>query len=156
MNKRQSLTLWLEVIWWIVTTLVVLAVLYPIRKAMNVWPFEAWNIVFIVVLITLSRYIFLIPHTFLAKRQILKIALLLLMFPATFMLISGLNQFLSYIEEQTWEPLTGHLPPADRKSMENYIWGEMIFFGIGSVICAPLFAIRLFISIWRTRNRGTA
>ena len=73
----------------------------------------------------------------------------------TFVLINGLNQFLTFIEEKTWEPLTGHLPVADRRSIENYIWSEMLFFGAGSCIAAPAFAARMMLSIWRTRNRGT-
>lgn len=154
MEKRDSLVAQLEVVWWVVTALVVVAVLYPIHRAMYVWPFQAWNIGFIVALITLSRYIFLLPYTFVAKRQVLKIALLLLMFPLTFILISGLNGFLTYIEEHTWDALTGHLPGESRMSMESYIWGEMLFFGSGSVIAAPVFAARLMRSIWMLRNRG--
>lgn len=156
MDKRNSLVLQLELVWWAVTALVVFAVLYPIHKAMYVWPFQGWNIVFIVALITLSRYIFLMPHTFIAKRQVLKIALLLLMFPVTFVLISGLNGFLTYVEDHTWESLTGHLPGQTRLSVESYIWGEMLFFGSGSIIAAPLFAARLMRSIWTLRNRNRA
>lgn len=155
MQKRQYLILQLEIVWWVVTAIVVAATQYPIDKAMHVWPFRQWNIVFVVALITLARYIFLLEHTFLARRQVLKAVLILLMFPATFALVSGLNEFLTYIEEKTWDPLTGHLPPADKKQIENYMWSEMLFFGAGSVIAAPVFAARLLMSIWRTHNRGT-
>ena len=155
MDKRTSLTLSLEIIWWVITALVVVATQYPIHKAMYVWPFAGWNIIFVVTLITLARYIFLLEHTFIARRQVLKVVLLMLMFPITFVLINGLNQFLTFIEEKTWEPLTGHLPVADRRSIENYIWSEMLFFGAGSCIAAPAFAARMMLSIWRTRNRGT-
>jgi len=155
MQKQRSLVLLLELIWWFVTAIVVFAILYPVNKAMNVWPFQGWNIFFVVVLFTLTRYIFLLKHTFLAKKQILKVVLMILMFPLTFILILGLNRFMVYIEENTWEPLTGHLPPLDKKSIETYLWTQMIFFGAGSIIAAPVFAIRLFISVWRTQNRGT-
>ena len=60
-----------------------------------------------------------------------------------------------FIEEKTWEPLTGHLPLDDKKSIEHYMWTEMLFFGAGSIIAAPVFAIRMMLSIWRTHNRGT-
>lgn len=144
----------LELVWWAATALLAFAVLYPIHQAIYVWPFEYLNIAFIVVLVTFSRYIFLLPHTFLAHHQILKIALLLLMFPVTFSLISGLNGFMTYIEEHAWEALTGHLPESSRLSMESYIHNEMLFFGAGSIIVAPLLAVRLMRSIWTTRNRG--
>lgn len=155
MDKRQSLVVQLELLWWTITAIVVWAVLYPIGKAMHVWPFKWWNAVFVVVLLTFSRYIFLLKHTFLAKKQVLKVVLILLMFPLTFALVSGLNAFMVFIEERTWESLTGHLPALDKKAIENYIWGEMLFFGAGSIIAAPVFAGRLMMSIWRTHNRGT-
>lgn len=155
MQKQGSLVLLLELIWWLVTAIVVFAVLYPVSKAMHVWPFRGWNILFVVVLLTLTRYIFLLKHTFLAKQQVLKVVFMLLMFPLTFILILGLNRFMVFIEEYTWDPLTGHLPSGDKKSIESYLWAQMIFFGAGSIISAPVFAVRLFMSVWRTRNRGT-
>lgn len=155
MNKYNTLKIMLELLWWIITALVVWAVLRPIHQAMHVWPFETWNVVFIVILITLTRYVFLLKHTFIGKQQVLKIALLLLMFPLTFILIERVNEFLGFIEERTWEPLTGHLPMSQKQTIEEYIWGEMLFFGVGSIIAAPVFAGRMMLSIWRTRNRGT-
>ncbi|MBX2893226.1 MAG: hypothetical protein KF734_20105 [Saprospiraceae bacterium] len=155
MDKRRTLILQLEVVWWVATLFVAWAVLYPIRKAMHVWPFEWWNVAFVIVLITLSRYIFLLKHTFLAQKQMLKVALMLLMVPLIFILINGLHSFMNFVEEKTWDPLTGHLPPDDKQAIEHYIWGEMLFFGAGSIISAPIFAGRLLLSIWRTHNRGT-
>ena len=151
--NRQSLVILMEAIWWAATALIVFAVLWPIHKAMRTWPFEISNIVFIVTLITLTRYMFLTEYTFLAKRQILKIVLLVLAFPATFLLVSHVFNFANFIEENTWEPLTGHLPEAEKQWMEKYIWAEMLFFGVGSVICTPIFAVQMMVSIWKTRNR---
>ena len=155
MNKRQTLTLWLEIIWWILTAVVVFAVLYPIHKAMYVQPYQGWNIAFIITTVTLARYIFLIEHTFFARMQEVKVALLLLMFPLTFVMVNELSTFMLFIEEHTWDPFTGHLPAADKKAIETYIWTEMLLFGVGSCITPPAFAARLMLSIWRTRNRGT-
>lgn len=155
MKKSKILTAQLEIIWWVITLIVIWAVLYPIRKAMYVWPFEWWNIAFIIVLITLTRYMFLLKHTFIAKNQVVKVTLIILMIPLVFTMVNGLHAFMNYISEKTWDPLTGHLPPADKKSIEEYIWNEMLFFGAGSIIAAPVFAGRLLMSVWRTHNRGT-
>ncbi len=155
MNKSNALKITLELVWWGITAIAAWVVLQPIHKAMHVWPFETWNVVFVVTLITLTRYTFLLKHTFIIKQQILKIALMLLMFPLTFLLIERVNEFLVFIEERTWEPLTGHLPPTQQPVIEEYIWGEMLFFGVGSAIAAPVFAVRMMLSIWRTKNRGT-
>ncbi len=155
MNQKKSLTILLEVIWWVATAVAAFALVYPIDRALPVWPFQNWNLAFIVVLITFTRYIFLLQHTFLAKRQVLKVALILLLLPVTFMLVSGLHSFLNYVEEQSWDQLTDHLPPDEKRAMESYIWGTMVFFGAGSIVAAPVLAGRLFMSVWRTRNRGT-
>ncbi len=155
MQKQTIVRILLELTWWVITAVVVWAVLSPINKAMYVWPFRITNIVFIVAMVTFARHIFLLEHTFFAKNQIAKIALLLLMFPVTFMLIDNVSGFMVYIEDNTWEPLTGHLPAAEKRSTEKYIWNEMLFFGIGSILSAPIFAGRMMLSIWRTRNRGT-
>lgn len=154
-DKSDALKITLELIWWLLTALIAWLVLRPIFKAMYVWPFEVWNIIFVVTLVTLTRYVFLLQHTFVAKRQVLKIVLLLLMFPFTFVLIDQLNEFLNYIDERTWEPLVGHLPTAQQPAIQEYIWREMLFFGVGSIIAAPVFAGRMMLSIWRQRNRGT-
>ena len=145
----------LELVWWVVTAMLVYAVLYPIHKAMREWVFEVQNIIFMVGLITFTRYTFLLRHTFIARQQLIKVVLILLLFPLTFYLISQLNAFLALVEEQTWEPFTGHLPPNERQQIEEYIWNEMLFFGAGCVIAAPVFAVRLFISIWRQHNRNS-
>lgn len=155
MNKKQQLTLWLELLWWALTALIVWAVLYPINKSMHVWPFQTTNIAFVVIVVTLTRYTFLLKHTFLAWQQEIKVVLILLMFPLTFMTIDALNGFMVYIEENTWEELTGHLVAADQLAIEEYMWREMLLFGVGSVLAPPMFAVRLFMSVWRTRNRGT-
>lgn len=155
MKQKQSLTILLEVIWWVATAMLAFAVLYPIRRTLPAWPFQGWNIAFIIVLVTFTRYIFLLQHTFLAKRQVLKVVVILLLFPFTFLLVGGLHEFMTFVEERTWDPLTGTLPPSEKRAMESYIWGVMIFFGAGSIVATPLLGGRLFLSIWRTRNRGT-
>ncbi|MBL7824993.1 MAG: hypothetical protein JNJ57_00065 [Saprospiraceae bacterium] len=155
MKNRNVVLLLLELLWWAITAVIVWAVLSKIEQKMYVWPFQTLNVVFIVVFITLVRYTFFLKHTFLAKPQILKIALMLLMFPVTFMLINYLNKFTSFVEQQTWDSLTGHLPPFEKLDFEQFLWNEMLFFGIGSILAAPAFAIRMMISIWRTRNLGT-
>lgn len=154
MEKRTSLVILLELVWWIVTALIVWAVLHPIYQVMYVWPFEVWNIIFIVTLVTLARYVFLLQHTWLAHLQEVKVVLIILMFPILFIYISGLNGFMNFIEEKTWDPITGHLPPLDRRSVEQYIWFEMLFFGAGSCMTIIVFMVRLFRSVWTLRNRG--
>lgn len=146
----------LELCWWAVTAIVIWLILNPIYQSMREWPFWGWNVIFIVSVITLWRYILLFPHTLIAKKQIVKFILMVLMVPFTFKMIEGLHGFMTFIEEKTFESLTGHLPPRPRKSLERYIWVEMLFFGAGSILAGPAFAFRMLISVWRTRNQGSS
>lgn len=155
MRNKTLLLVFIEITWWVITGVVVWAVLSHIYKAMYVWPFRNENILFIITLITLARYTFLLKHSFLAKRQILKIVLMLAMIPLAFVLLDKLNGFMAFVEDHTWDMLTGHLPQPQKAETETYLWTEMLFFGVGSIIATPVFAVRLMISIWRTHNLGT-
>ena len=144
----------IELIWWMITAIIAFAVVYPINNAGVNWVFQTWNIIFVVLLVTFARHIFLLRFSLIGRRQIFKAVLMVLMIALTCSLISNLNSVMNYVEENTWQPLTGQLLPAKQRGMEDYIWTEMLFFGVGCVVSAPLFAGRLFMSIWKQHNSG--
>ena len=78
MNKEQSLTLKMELVWWILTAVIAFAVLFPIMKSVDKYPFLFPNLVFMFFFITFTRYIFLLKHTILANRQLLKVIIFFL------------------------------------------------------------------------------
>lgn len=145
----------LEIIWWVVTAIILVAVLFPIYKDVEDYPFWESNIIFVVTFITLTRYIFLLPLTFIAHRQILKIALVFLSIPVVFLLVQELNYFQTFLDEEGIEAVVGTLPVSERRTMVRYIRSEMLLFGVGSVISGVIFPFRMIMSVWRTRNRGT-
>jgi DMSO reductase anchor subunit len=152
MEKENKLLVSLDLITLAIVFLVTLAVLFPIYSVTNFYPFYSLNILFIAVLLIGIRFLFGIKYSFLAKRQTAKIVIMLLMVPVVFLLISQLNAFMAYVEDSQYWPMTGHLPDADRIATERYIWREMIFFGLGSIIVCILLPVTLFKSVWRTRN----
>ena len=113
------------------------------------------NIIFIIVFITFTRYIFLLKHTFLAKQQVIKIAFVLISVPIVFILIHQINLFQTFLDEYGIEGLVGNLPFGKRENIAKFIRAEMLFFGVGSVISAIILTFRLVVSVWRTRNKGT-
>ena len=72
MNREQSLHFRLEIIWWIFTLILAAGILYPILREVDDYPFLVINIIFVIVFVTFTRYIFLLKHTFLAKQQLIK------------------------------------------------------------------------------------
>lgn len=145
----------MELIWWIMTALVVVVILFPVFENVPEYPFWTYNILYITLFITYTRYIFHLKHTWLARLFWLKIIFIFTSIPVTFLLIEGINSFQVYLDEVGINDFLGHLSNVQQQSLATYIRTEMIFFGTAAVIGSILWPIRLIISIWRVRNRGT-
>ncbi len=145
----------LELIWWLFTALVILAVLIPVYSSVPNYVFWTSNILFILFFITLTRYIFLLPFTFLARRQGGKIGMVFLMIPIIWYCVEQLNYFQTFLDENGVEALTGPMSFQKQQAMARYIHSEMLLFGVGAVISAVVFPFRMLLSVWRQRNRGT-
>ncbi len=155
MENKSTLSLKLELIWWIFTAMLVMGTLYPILSKLGHYPFLVTNIVFIIVFVTFTRHIFLLKYTFLAQRQTLKAVLIGLSLPVLFYLINELTFFQTFIGEEGMETFMPDMSYEQRESLGAYIRNEMLLFGTGSVITGVLFPLRMLRSIWRTHNRGT-
>jgi hypothetical protein len=152
-EKRSGLLFLLEIIWWVFTALIVAGFLFPIWNKTVDYPFWTINIVFIVMAVTVTRYIFLTKFTFIAERKVLKLILIAITIPIIFMLINKLADFQSYLDEIGLDEVLKNLPVAEKEPMFNYIRSEMIFFGTASIIAMIIFPIQMMISIWKNFNR---
>lgn len=157
MDKQQkSLFIKLELVWWLLTGILGLGVLYPIyTKVGEAYPFYSSNILFIITFITFTRLIFLLKHSFLANWEKIKIGLITITPILLFYLINELNFFQTYLDEKGVENFLANMPIPERESLRKYITAEMLLFGVGSLIATVVLPVRLLISIWRARNRGT-
>jgi hypothetical protein len=156
MDERNNLLLIrLELIWWIVTLLIVVGVLYPIYKTQADYPFWMINTIFIVVFVTVARLIFLLKYTFLAYRQWLKVVLAILCIPLFIYLLDEFSMVRAVADEIGFEEVFSHLSLEGQTSMASYVKNEMLFFGAASLICSILMPLRMLVSFWRTLNRGT-
>lgn len=144
--------IYIELLWWAITAVVAVGVVWPIWNSGIEWPFQVQNILFVIALITLARHIFMLKHSLIGRNQVLKVALILASFPFLFVLISYLNEFMVFMGDEKLRPYTEVLEMQEQRSIETYIWNEMLFFGVGSIISTIVLDVRLFISIWRQRN----
>lgn len=155
-TKEQSLFLRLEFVWWLITALIIIGVLFPIYSKVGMaYPFYTANILFIITFITFTRSIFLLKYSFLSHWEKIKIALIAVTPLLLFYLINELNYFQTFLDEKGIENFLAKMSIPDRETMRKYITAEMLLFGVGSIITAIILPIRLVISIWRVRNRGT-
>ncbi len=145
----------LEITWWIFTLVLVGAIIYPIWNRLPDYPFLVANIIFWTVFITFTRYIFQLQHTFIATLQPVKIILVFLCFYLGIYLINQLNYTQTFLDEQGWDAVVGNLPYEDRNTMIRYIRSQLLLSGVGSAITTVILPVRLIISIWRWRNKGT-
>ncbi len=155
MEQSRSLWLKMELIWWLVTAILVAAILYPILRYTDDYPFLILNITYIIVFVTFSRHIFLLKHTALANAHLLKVAIILLSVPIIAYLIGGINFFQTYIDENGMDSFLSSNSALSREQIGSFIRNELILFGVGSVIAAIILPFRLVISLWRWKNRGT-
>jgi hypothetical protein len=158
MQKQLIQQLLLELIWWIFTLGVAALVLYPIYQSFTDFQYLQYNFMFIVVFLTVTRYIFLLKHTFLAHIMVLKVILLLLSIPAVFFLISCLHDFQDFIDREGLYSFTNQMKPMDfdtARRILGYMKSEFFFFAVASVVITAMLPFRMMISVWRGVNRGT-
>lgn len=155
MEAKANLSIKLEVVFWLFTAIVAAGIIYPILSEITNYPFLVMNVIFIIVFITFTRYIFLLQYTFLAHHQYLKAFMIALCIPIIFILIKDLNIFQAFVGEEGLDSFMTELPYEDKESLITYIRNEMLLFGTGSIITALILPIRLVMSIWRNLNRGT-
>lgn len=153
MSSKSALYLRLELVWWLFTALVILLILYPIYNKLTGFPFYWMNGIYIVSAITLTRYMFLLPYTFLARLQIVKVGLVFVSIPFIFYLVESIYIFNEYLDNNRLQAMVSGLPGGEQEGMVNYIKNEMLLFGVAAVISAVAFPFRMIISIWRLRNK---
>ena len=156
MEAKQKLTFQLELLFWLFTAVIVVAFAYPIYKTGAPFPFYLMLTMFIVVFVTFTRYIFLMKFTFLAFNKWLKAGLIAVSIPFIFFLISQLNTFQTFYDEEGLDQFFRFMPLVERLDLQKYIRGVMIFFATGSIIATIIFPFRLMMSIWRNFNRDSA
>lgn len=154
--KIALATRWkIEIIWWIITAVILVVVMLPIYTKAPDFPFIPSNLLYIIVAITYTRYIFLLRYTPIAWSIPFKIIFPVSALLITFMFAGGLMELQRLLDEEGFLFFLGHLTGNEASSMAKYIHAEFFFFGVASVICSIILAFRMIISIYRQINKDT-
>lgn len=145
----------LELIWFLVTCVLALMVLLPIYAKVPDYPYYAYNVVYIFIFVFFTKSIFLLKHTPYSHSQWFKLVIIFTAIPLFILLMDGMAEFQADWDDGLFDRFLGHLKPTEILNMSNYIRFEFMFFGVSSLITGIILPIRLIISIWRVRNRGT-
>jgi hypothetical protein len=147
-------TLLLEFLVLVFSIILTLLLLLPLTHRDVDYPFFVENAVFVGTFILVTRYIFFLKYSFLAKQQVLKVGLVFLFIPFIFYLISCFHDFRTFLDvEGLYAPMR-YLPAGKAQKLGDYMYYEMVFFGSGAILASIIFPFRLIHSVWTLKNRG--
>jgi hypothetical protein len=154
---QNKLKIYLEIIWWIITLIVVYLVMKPIFDNLTMdYSFLWWNVIYIIFFITYTRYAFSLKHTFLANWTNAKIFLFFFSLPYLFFGIESVTNFKSYWDNEGLVEISTllkyPLSELEKGNLYDYIKTETMLFGIGALMAGFLMALRMALSLWRERN----
>jgi hypothetical protein len=144
----------LELVWWVVTAVILTTLMFPIWKDFSTFPFHNTLIVFILCFITFTRYGFLLKHTFLAEWERGKIIFVLFTLAIVGLLAFQIQDFNVWYDNGDPDQLLRVSSSKHKGDLLTYIKSTFLFFAIGGMISAIFLGVRLLVSIWRLRNRG--
>ena len=146
----------IEMLWWLITTVIVVLIMTPIFTNLgNSYPFYLANIIFIIVFITLTRYIFLLKYTLFSHATWVKALFVFLPIPLFLYCIDSLYDFQRFLDEEGLISIMDELSSTSQTKLAKYIQYEKLLFGSGAILTLVMFPLRMIVSIWRVRNRGT-
>lgn len=156
MEQQKKLSVTLEIIFWIVTVILCIGVLYPIHNNFNNFPFLGKNVLAIIVFVSYTRYVFLWQYTLFATSTAIRIAFIITAIPLVFYLIQNMNGFQSYLDDYGYDAFMDlskrELSDGAKAELLQYIKSEFLFFNTGAVISGIFLPIRMIMSFWRTKN----
>jgi hypothetical protein len=157
MNQYQRLKIFLEILGWALTLLILCICLFPLYKGFDTsYFFWVQNILFILIFITFTRYIFLLPHTWIAKRTWAKFLFFFISIPIAFKLVETLGLFNMFCDEQSpdgfIQSMRNGMTTTEQLELVRYTINETFFFGVASTVSAIILPFRMVISYWRQVN----
>ncbi|MBL4650411.1 MAG: hypothetical protein JKY03_11835 [Aureispira sp.] len=159
LEKQRVGKLLMELVWWILTGIVAWMVARPLWSEFIQYGYIQELILFIVILITYTRYLFLLKYTFLSHFQAGKFILIFGTIPLVFYLIHLFFGYQDFLERQSegMEEYQIYF----RADMTFNEHGEVIqylskvysFFALSAIIVVVISPFRLLLSFWRVYNK---
>ncbi|NJO86528.1 MAG: hypothetical protein HC821_00050 [Lewinella sp.] len=131
-------------------------VLLPIYSYRILFPFYNYNAAYVVVAVTLTRYLFFLEFSWLRHRFVLLAATAFLMIPLLFWQVQGLNEFITYLDNYGPDVFVLALEGQTATGMLTYLRSEFYFFGVWACIAGLAWPLRVLFHVWANyRKRET-
>jgi len=124
-----------ELLWWAFTLVLAALVLAPVYNYIPDFPFFLPNFVYIVVAITLTRYLFFLKITWLRDHLAWQAGISFLLIPLTFWMVQ-------------------YFPPDTAEVMNIYLNNEYKFFAIWAIAAAVVTPFRFLYNVWMRYRAG--
>ncbi len=145
-----------ELISWLITALVAALVMIPIHQNFGGnYAFYLTNYINIFLFLTFARYILLLKYAPFSHNSWIKLILLFSCIPLFIFLLDSQYNFLTMLDENGLEPFVLTKNIDTRWEFAKYAKYEFLFFSVGSLMTLIMLPIRMVVSIWRVRNKGT-
>jgi hypothetical protein len=143
-----------ELIWWAFTLVLAGLMLLPIYTHLPDFPYLVANAVYIIVAITLTRYLFFLKISWLRDHLMIQGAFSILLIPLIFGMIQFLNAFIRFFDENGRDALVGNLPKETAVILNGYLHAEYRFFAVWAIIAALMMPLRLLYNVWMRYRAG--
>jgi hypothetical protein len=153
-SKRSTATTLFELTWWAFALVLACLVVLPIYSTLPDFPFFLPNFIYVVVAVTLTRYLFLLHVSWLRDRLILQGLVALLLVPLIFYMVSNFNAFIIFFDERGPDVLIRGLEPETGSTIDRYVKAEYRFFAIWAVVAAIVTPFRLIYNAWARYRAG--
>ncbi len=145
-----------ELIFWLIAIVLSLIIVRPIHEYIgNDYEFYYYNYLFIILFLAFSRYILLLKFTPFSHNAWVKLILLFSCIPLFIFLIDGQYNFHQMLDERGLEPIVKSENLEFRWNIAKYVKYQYIFFSTGTIMTLIIMPVRMVISIWKVRNKGT-
>ena len=154
-DSKATIAAVFELSWWAFAFVLAGLVILPLYSTVPDFPFYVPNFVYVVVAITLTRYLFLLHVSWLRDQLIVQAAVAVLLVPLAFYMVQSFNAFVIYFDERGPDVLIRSLDPELGRTMNRYMHAEYRFFGVWAIVAAAVTPFRLIYNAWvRYRASG--
>lgn len=152
-SPRERNYLWaIEIIWWLISLVLLAAVILPIVSEVEDYPFLVLNVVYVILFFHYARHVVFLKYSALRMFFWGKLILALVTIPLLFLVVGQFGYFQTFMDEHTMSEIMPNLSYQKQVSLNNFIKFQMVFFFTATVISGTLFVLRMMVSLWRQVN----
>lgn len=152
MNISYQTQLRIELMSWLATIVIAFLVVLPIINNGIHFPFLSYNVLYIIVGLTITRYVLFWSWIPFRDSKVAKILLMFMVPLIFFPLLEGIHSFVEFNDQEGIQSILNHLSLSKFNFFVSYIRLEYLLFGMLSFLGSFLLGLKMLRSLWRQIN----